>query len=365
MGKAELTRMYYLLCEGRYNLPPTKLLKLLPKKTWELFEGAQRYGIGSGMSNLEQLTNLYMAGSESGIEATESEFKGLLCAEIRQALCNNTDINTQTYVEYAGMLADYYKAGSIEKDQEILPFDADAPEIERFSTGLPALDKLCGGGIYKCLMTLLGDPGNGKSSLALWIAANWPYGPVSFFEPNEMGPELMLNKVKSMGIEFRDPKPLFHFGSYGPETVLNYINDNPDPNRLVICDSLSAMCGLGDSPESRARYGRFYQKAIEIKEKSKLLIYTTHLKRGASGEGISDGGGSSMIEKVSRIIVSVAKEDTRPDMTNNMSLYAIKNSMAMSGIRQKFVFDLDRNRFIKLLDEEGALEDELEGILNG
>lgn len=338
-----LCRLYYLACEIKPRLPDRKLLLVLPKTWQELINSAIDSGIGSGVTNYDQLQAMYMHGCESGIPPSEVEFKSLLANEITQFL-DKSDFTFKYKLKLQSLLYNYLEGTANSIRHSICTFDKEPEPLSRFSTGFWPIDDVLSDpdepGVISEVITLLGQSGAGKTYMATTMAAMWPHGSVWMFQP-ELDENLILHRVARMDSQWASGQaPILETGVYNPEVVLDRCIEDNDPNRLVIFDSLSYICGSGDNPENRAKWERYYHACVELKSYVKMVLITTHIKRGDSGKNIDSGAGSSAIEKNSGAQVLFEKLHALPNYKGTRCQFtATKNRMGPDN--QVISFDYD------------------------
>ncbi len=346
----EIFRLYYLAVELRPILPNTKLMNILPRKYADLIYSGVRDGLGSMLAGYETLTASYMRGASSGVTPTEHEFKSLITALIHRELSSKTDIRLEDQISLQGALANYYQSGSSIIQQKRVKFTSKPSPLSKFSSGFEPLDAILGGQVLKSVITLLAVPASGKTYIAQAIANNWSHGSAWYFEP-EVGEDLILDRQEriSTGVNL-DSKEYF-FGNYSPEAVLDLVKEEPDENRIIVWDSLHVICGTGSTPESRAKYERAYEIAVRLKDHCKLLIITTQVKRGNSGDDIDSGAASSCIERYSDAQINIRKELLLPDGANQVRLFCSKNRMGPGGGLVNFAFDYTTGSYKYMIND--------------
>lgn len=344
----EIFRLYYLAVELRPTLPNTKLMNILPRKYADLIYSGVRDGLGSMLAGYETLAASYMRGASSGVTASEREFKSLITALIHRELSSKTDIRLEDQIQLQGALASYYQSGTSIIKQKRVKFNTKSSPLAKFSSGFEPLDVVLGGALLKGVITLLGIPSMGKTYIAQAIANSWQHGSVWFCEP-EVGEDLILDRQDNIAGFDLESKEYF-FGHYSPEAMLDMVQEEPDENRLIVWDSLHVICGTGSTPESRNKYERAYETAIRLKAHCKLLIITTQVKRGNSGDEIDSGAASSCIERYSDAQINIRKELLLPDGCNQVRLFCSKNRMGPGGGLVNFAFNYEKGKFAYMMD---------------
>src|SRR6185503_13607521 len=153
------------------------------------------------------------------------------------------------------------------------------------------------------VITILAKPEAGKTTMSMAIAHQWrrsDIGPVCMIQ-TEIAASAIAMKRRQMTRPgealWRSGVDTMVFGRRGAQQKLDWLEQNPDPDRLVIFDSIGGMCGQGDSPESRNRFAELYDNLVQVKNSSRLVIACGHVKRGVDLVDIESAAGSSAIER--------------------------------------------------------------------
>lgn len=346
-----LSRLYYLAVEVKPTLPDSRLYNLLSKNWRRLIDSGITNGLASGIANYDQLKHLYELGS-SNIEPTEKEFRLLLGQSIMTQLEGDVSKSTIERVKLAGSLNVYISSIGNTTTKKAF-FTEPAPPLTTFNSGFKPLDTLVSeNGLSTEIITFLGKPGSGKSSIALSIAGEWPKNSnVWYFEP-ELGQGFMLNKISKTDFSWNENCVLYS-GFYGVENILKMIEQEPDDDRLIVLDSLHVVCGDGTTAESRSKYTAAYEAMLELKTKCKLIVVTTQVKRGSTADDIEAAAGSSAIERYSGVLIGITKGPPLPPegKLNSVGLFAIKNRLGAAGKKKEFAFDYLRCKSKYTLDD--------------
>lgn len=342
----EFARLYFLACELKPTLPEHKLLRLLPPKQVELLISAVKSGIGSGLANYDQLAALYEMGKSENV--SHENFKTTLSGMLEEAISAKSNISIDERIQLWGKLAKYYESRKI-APPVVRKFNEQGPELVLFATGFAPLDKVLGknkkpGEIIPTeVITIIAQPGTGKSYISLAIANAWKHGPVLLYDP-ENGEGLVMSRANS-AVKVGDPEydnKRFIFGHYDPDDILAYIQDNPMEGLLVILDSMHCICGDGRSPASGAEYERMLRIMSAMKKYAKLIIGTTQVKRGADGDDLEAAAASASIERWTGAQIHLSKEDELEDNLQQYRMYCSKNRSGVQGQEVRFAFDYEK-----------------------
>ncbi len=136
----------------------------------------------------------------------------------------------------------YQKAGVGGRSSKHLPQvvrlgDVDALEEHRLQSGMVEFDRVLGGGIVPGSVVLLGgDPGVGKSTLMIQLAASLR-GRVVLYVSGEESPQQI--KLRAERLNIRDLDSLCVVSETNVDTVAEYLNNEPPDS--VIIDSIQTM----------------------------------------------------------------------------------------------------------------------------
>lgn len=331
----QMSRLFYLATELRPELPDKQFITMLGPWGRVIAAGAE-HGLGGSTSALPeasfaQISAIYEQGILSGASPDIDEFRSLLGGVIYEKITENDKLSALERLRLSGKLHNWLQGGDSMTEEAVIDWDADIEVPASTATGFAPIDQLFGGSLMQELYTILAQPENMKTTTVLAIARQWrvnDIGPVVMIQ-TEMAPAPLVMKIKAMGANgiYRSGIDRLYFGGRSAESGISWLVENPDPDRLVIFDSIGGHCGQGDTAASREEFSRLYRRLVQVKNASRLVIACGHLKRGIGpGAGINDAAGSSVIERMSGGMLQLAKDDTpRPDGLIQMKMSIIKN----------------------------------------
>ncbi len=180
------------------------------------------------------------------------------------------------------------------------------PFSSRFSTGIPRLDRLLDGGIYRSSCTLIaGEPGTGKTLLTTTIIQEaCRRGEKAVYVSFEESDQAIINNVRSAGLELEPyvKSGRLHFITAMPEAtgaeehLLNLMEavEKVKPQHVVI-DAISACARMGGT---QAAYEYLMRALNLLKEKGITIILVNQTSGSREQLELSGIGISSMIDTV-------------------------------------------------------------------
>lgn len=180
------------------------------------------------------------------------------------------------------------------------------PFSSRFSTGIPRLDRLLDGGIYRASCTLIaGEPGTGKTLLTVTIIREaCRRGEKAVYVSFEESDLAIINNVRSAGVEIEPyvKSGSLHFITAMPEVtgaeehLINLINAvNAINPKIVVIDAISACARMGGT---QAAYEYLMRALNLLKEKGITIILINQTSGSKAQLELSGIGISSMIDTV-------------------------------------------------------------------
>lgn len=350
MSQGQLERLFMLACELKPDLPDRGLMALLGK-TWNpIITAAAEHGLAGAASALptasvDQLSRLYMAGAETGAAPSIEEFRATLAGRIYEAICGNDNISQLDQIKLAGKLGKWFEGRGSTNGEEEMDFDAKVDTPPFTKSGFWPFDDLHSShGMPQEICTVLSRPGVGKTTMALATAKAWrenSVGSVVLIQ-TEIAPSALRMKIDAMcqpGL-FRSGVDRLVFGRRNAQTMMQRMIENPDPDRLVLFDSVTGFCGQGDGPESRTRFAELYDDLCQVKNNSRTVMAFSHVKRGTDLADIESAAGSSAVERFSGSLIYLSADDTaRPDGLVAVKAEILKNRYGSLVRPKKFLFD--------------------------
>lgn len=346
-----LSRLFYMAVELRPILPPSAVLNVLGEASVKLIRAGAEHGLAGSVSHmagvtLDQVANVYAIGADSGATPDLQEFKSALAGAIYEKLCGHADYSNLDKIRLTGKLDTWVNgSASMVADAEY-SMDAEIAIPPFTRSGFTPFDQIQGEGFPQDIVLWFGHPGTMKTTFGVTLAKRWKesgIGSVTLIQ-TELSPALMRMKIDSQvprGTLFNPETDKMVFGRGGADAKLEWLLENPDPDRLVIFDSLSGYCGGGDGPESRQRFYDVYDKLSQIKNVSRTVVAISHIKRG-EGDNVSieSAAGSSAQEKFSGNMIFIKVDDApRPDGLVEARLATVKNRYAQKQRPVKFLYD--------------------------
>lgn len=209
---------------------------------------------------------------------------------------------------------------------------------ERVSTGVPQLDHMLGGGVYRGSMVMVsGGAGTGKTTLAAAIVdAACARGERALFISFEESPEQLVRNMSSVGIDLRrwvDAGLLQMWSeratAYGLESHLGRLERMLDATAptLVALDAIGSLGSVGSVSEVRSAATR---EMHMIKARGISGVLTTLTKEADEG--------TSALELASLIDTWLLVRNLEADGERNRLMFVIKSrGMAHSNQAREFI----------------------------
>ena len=160
------------------------------------------------------------------------------------------------------------KRNTIQKDSKLLSDILNTGSEERFHTGLNEVDRVLGGGLLAGSLILLGgNPGIGKSTLALHICSGINRKALYISaEESEEQVALRSNRLKI------NPENLFFSGENDLEGILNHLNRIK--SEVLVIDSIQTIMNseLDSLPGSPSQIRDCGQRLLEVAKHNNIAI---------------------------------------------------------------------------------------------
>jgi len=277
-----LARLVYLLAANQITLPK-ELRRFLDGGDWlsELYLGLSA-GAQTAGAPLEHLQDLYLQGQSLGKGSREEAFR-IIGEAIDNAL-KDQEIPIAEKLKVYEIISRCIRQDPI-LEEGIVKLSSSfngTGRVTKWDTGFTPLD-MAVQGLYQGLLVLMGKPGSGKTSLMISIIESLIKGHPELsilFVQNEIPKDLMLARIGVLKgrAEFK-PQDLLVCGSWSGKEILSYVQEHPDPNRVVIFDGPDVVSGQGGADNRRFVLEETYQDLIRVKQTSRLVICSSQARR--------------------------------------------------------------------------------------
>ena len=272
----EIARLVYLATHYKVQVP-RKFWPYVGEWTGKLYLGLSAALPDLG-APLEHLQMLYEQGEQMG-PGTEEECR-LLIADMIHREVSERELSLHDTLVIYNEVEGFVRRGDLLEESEVdlsTVQETDLVDIPKWDSGFTPLDMALGG-MYQGLLMIMARPGVGKTSMTLSIAEGLVTQgiPIVYIE-NEIPESLMLPRMKPIfqRTKFKKNDRLI-CASWSSKEVLEFVRDNPDPERVVIYDSPDVMTG-GD--DKRLQLEKAYQDMVKVKMLSKAVIVTSQPRR--------------------------------------------------------------------------------------
>lgn len=348
----KMARLVYLVAHHQIRIPDP-IAKYLPAGEWlaRLHKGPSSAGFSS-QALLKKYRSLYQVGSQMGI-GTRTEGTMLITRFLDDEVSQRKDLSSEDRIKIYTMLDRF--AGSAESmlsaGQVGVVHLNKAPilaGIPKWQTGFTPLDTVMGG-VYQGIIMLMGKPGTGKTSVFISLLETMVRSKTiksSLFVQNEIPQSMMLGRMAPVlrRTKFR-PGDILITESWGAEDILKWVDQHPDPERVILFDSPDVVVGGGD--EKRLYLESAYQTLVRIKQKCRTLFVTSQPRR-------KDARGVLTIESVAEAWAKAWFADAIIGMartSRGLRLTGLKNRFGVAGQSGTMAYDYET-----LLWEAGEVE---------
>ena len=253
-------RCIYLLDNMQITLPSWLLAKIpysseisSSKSLWSpMITDAYRKGKSYGKGSLEELKEV---------------LDTLLCTELKNYK------ERRLFSTFLDSLA----SGLFSTNVEMPMQDVKGEEIPKFESGFAPLDSIQQG-FYQGVFCLAGNPGDGKTSILLYLAKCLAENfPIWYFQTEIPSPLIQARIKKDLQPETWKSGSRFFAGNYSSSAILQKVLKEPNPDRIIIYDSPE----IKDSALDKLVYfEKTYQELVQLKLLSKAVFVTSQVKQG-------------------------------------------------------------------------------------
>lgn len=353
-----ISRVLYLADRYRTRIPKTVASSLpygdIIREVSEL--GSSGAAVNLRLSN-GQLTKLVEEGSEGG-DGSEEELR-LLIADLAlgEMELRKEDMEIKEYLRFLDNIkafsdghADLVQIGEIDLGTE----DDTEVSIPKFKTGFEPLDILTGG-VYQGITIMMGKPGHGKTSILLSIMETLRYTEVAssiWFYNVEIPREMMLYKIRPMRrrTQFTPEEDILYCGYYSLPEIIKAVQDDPNPDRVLIIDGPDAMTGAAGEGR-RFALEAFMIELVKVKELLKWIVISSQVRRKDRHITLESGAEAWAKAWYADISVGITKIGGTRDSQVKMRI--VKNRFGPSDREGIFKYD-----FTDLIYEDHSMQDD-------
>lgn len=350
MSLNDLPRLVYLAEEHRIGVPAA-LSKLLPQG--DLLREISTSGMNQTVLNLglpeKQLMKLYDEGAHKRNGRIHSgdagEFRILVGKLATEELeLKREDLPLREYLKTFRLIDDFVSGKSselVERSEFSMGDDHEEVELPKFDSGFEPVD-IVTNGLYQGIVTIVGKPGHGKTSLMLalmeMIRHNQLASSMWFYEVEIPAP-LMLWKTQSMRkrTDFLQDD-IVRCGMFSTQELLDRMDEYPDQDRIIFLDGPDAMAA-GTGGDRRFGLEEIYRDLILMKDKSKMIVVSSQARRKDETIVLESGAESWQKAWYSDIMIGTSKVG-RSGRDSRIKLNCIKNRFGLEGRELKFTFDM-------------------------
>jgi hypothetical protein len=214
------------------------------------------------------------------------------------------------------------------------------------------------GGLYQGILILLGKPGSGKTSLMMIMAHELARADACssiLFVENEIPGPMMLWRFQPLTQRGKFRKEdLLICASWSSKEIIQWVVDHPDPDRVIFFDSPDVVTG-DVKMERRFVLERVYQDLVKLKQISKLVVVSSHVRRtdrNLTQESVSEAW---LKAYYADMMVTIGVFSTVGSMTE-VRLRCVKNRFGQSP--NQFTFRIDFDDLNWLVSGEQASDEE-------
>lgn len=225
-------------------------------------------------------------------------------------------------------------------------------KVQGMSSGYPSLDKLTRGFVGGEVTVVAGPTSNGKTALAVNIAAKVARtGVPVLFVTLEMSKPILTSRLLYADSDFEDYAALVGFQKR--DTLdwrsIDGLVENAIKNlgvQLVIIDHLHYFTReLEQVSEDLGRITKEFKKNA-IRHNIPIILIS-HIRRTSNQPGIDDLRGSSYIAQDADVVLMIRKH---PEHDNRIAVMCLKNRNRGMPEKNEIVFEFDKTKISELLN---------------
>lgn len=222
-------------------------------------------------------------GEVGSIEGTAAEFKTLVFSLVNEEITVR-DLPLDSLIQITQTAAEFMRSDGLLTFTEVSMDPRDSADVRddlvKWPTHFSPLDTAFGGKVYQGILTLMGKPGFGKTSLILSImneirrhetaSSQW------FFQMEVPAAMLQWRIHQMNGACFTKADRLIT-GVYTMAEILKMNEASPDTGRIIYIDGPDVMAGGGD--KRRFDLEQIYRDMVILKQKCKLVVCTSQVRK--------------------------------------------------------------------------------------
>lgn len=280
IGDTRLFRVIALADKLRIRIPD-QFAFLLPQG--KLIQKVGEVGIyGAEASGFTGITQ-YAEDPEFRDEGSQQEFKLLVFSLVNEELTIR-DLPIDEVVKISQVASDFMRSDGLLTFSDASMDPADLKNLEdsltKWPTHFTPLDRAVGGTLYQGILTLMGKPGYGKTSLILNVMdeiRKHNTASTQWFFQMEIPAAMLQWKIRQMKNPSFTKDDRLMTGVYTMAEILKMVDANPDPDRIVYIDGPDVMAGGGE--EQRYNLAQIYRDMVVLKQKCKMVLCTSQIRR--------------------------------------------------------------------------------------
>lgn len=348
----QLPRLIYLAEEHRPPFPKS-LSRIVPQGDLILAvatKGLTKATLDSSLPK-EQLAQLYEKGKKGAYKKNDvgsiEEFQML----VGQLASTELELRKEEmdFTEYLGqfqLVSQYVTsiADELVDTQEVdLGSEFDEPVLPKFPSGYGPLDAVTDG-LYQGILTVVGKTGHGKTRNMLTLMGALKQtraaSSVWFYEV-EIPLSLMLYMTKDMRDRVKFEKgDKIRTGMFTTKEILDAIEEDPDPNRVIFIDGPDAMAvASGEGKRFALEY--IYRDIMRIKQRSKLVVVSSQSRRKDSTITLESVAEAWAKTWYSDVVIGVQKVGRAPGGLSRIRMNIVKNRFGVEGREIMFPYNFE------------------------